>query len=84
VITNVAGPRRPVYLAGRPVLGTIGWPPESGRLGLGLAMISYAGEMVIGALADASLVGDPARIVADSEQVLSELATRWLDPEPAR
>jgi WS/DGAT/MGAT family acyltransferase len=76
VITNVPGPRRPVYLAGRRVAGTIGWPPESGRLGLGLAIISYAGGLVVGALADERLIGDPARIVEDTGRCLAELVER--------
>ena len=64
VITNVPGPRRPVYLAGRRVRGTIGWPPESGNVGLGISIISYDGELTIGLLADEHLVHDPDGILA--------------------
>jgi len=73
VITNVVGPRRPVHLAGRAVRGTIGWPPESGQLGLGLAIISYCGGLIIGALADDELIRDPARLVADTKLELERL-----------
>jgi len=73
VITNVAGSRRPVHLAGRAVRGTIGWPPESGQLGLGLAMISYAGGLIIGALADDAVIRDPGRLVADTKLELERL-----------
>jgi diacylglycerol O-acyltransferase len=64
VITNVPGPRRPVYLAGRRVRGTIGWPPESGNLGLGVSVISYDGQLIIGLLADEHLIPDPGALLA--------------------
>ena len=64
VITNVPGPRRAVYLAGRRVRGTIGWPPESGNIGLGVSIISYDGELTIGLLVDEHLVHDPDGILA--------------------
>jgi diacylglycerol O-acyltransferase len=64
VITNVPGPRRPVYLAGCRVRGTIGWPPESGNIGLGVSVISYDGELTVGLLADEHLVRDPDAILA--------------------
>jgi diacylglycerol O-acyltransferase / wax synthase len=56
VITNVPGPRQPVFLAGRRLRGTVGWPPESGNLGLGISVISYDDELIIGLLADEGLV----------------------------
>lgn len=59
VITNVAGPKRPVLLAGRRVRGMVAWPPESGNIGLGLSIVSYDGELVIGLLADEHLVTSP-------------------------
>ena len=73
VITNVVGPRRPVRLAGSTIRGTIGWPPESGQLGLGLAIISYAEGLVIGALADDTVIRDPGRIVTDTRLELERL-----------
>jgi diacylglycerol O-acyltransferase / wax synthase len=73
VITNVAGPRQAVHLAGRRVRGTIGWPPESGKLGLGLAIISYDGGLVVGVLADDLLIDDPRRLVTDTCRQLDQL-----------
>jgi WS/DGAT/MGAT family acyltransferase len=73
VITNVAGPPHPVLLAGRRVRGTIGWPPESGNLGLGVAIISYDGGLTVGLLTDDTLIADPGRLLAEIRAGLHEL-----------
>jgi hypothetical protein len=71
VITNVAGPREQVALAGREMGGTIGWPPESGDLAMGVSIVSDAGGLRIGVLADASqrcgraARGSPATVIRD-------------------
>jgi hypothetical protein len=39
------------------------WVPQSGRLGLGISIISYAGGVMLGVATDARLVPDPERIV---------------------
>ena len=73
VITNVVGSPHPVFLAGRRVRGTIGWPPESGNLGLGVAIISYDGGLTVGILTDDALVADPGRLLAEISTGLHEL-----------
>lgn len=65
VMTNVPGPRNPVYLAGTRLAGTIGWGPTSGELGLGVAMFSYAGTVTIGLCVDAGLIPDVATMLDD-------------------
>jgi diacylglycerol O-acyltransferase / wax synthase len=64
VITNVPGPRQPLYLAGKRLRHIMCWVPKSGRLGLGVSILSYAGEVCIGIATDAGLVPDPEAIVA--------------------
>jgi WS/DGAT/MGAT family acyltransferase len=64
VLTNVPGPRQPLYLAGRRIDRIMFWVPQSGRLGLGISIISYAGGVMLGVATDAGLVGDPEKIVA--------------------
>jgi WS/DGAT/MGAT family acyltransferase len=66
VVTNVPGPRQPVFLAGRRVRGTIGWPPESGTMGVGVSIISYDGEVIIGLITDDRLIMDPHRILHET------------------
>jgi len=74
VLTNVPGPRRPVYLAGARLSGMAFWVPMAGRLGLGLSLFSYAGHMTLGVAADAGLVPEPREIIEDFEAELASLA----------
>jgi hypothetical protein len=39
------------------------WVPQSGRLGLGVSILSYAGEVLVGIASDAGLTPDPESIV---------------------
>ncbi len=73
VMTNVPGPREPISLAGRRVRSLMFWVPQSGRLGLGLSLLSYAGEVSIGVATDAGLVPEPERLVGYFESEFSEL-----------
>jgi len=63
VLSNVPGPRERLYLAGEPLGRAMFWVPQSGRLGLGVSILSYAGEVLVGVASDAGLVPDPAAIV---------------------
>jgi len=63
VLTNVPGPRERLYLAGEPVRSAMFWVPQSARMGLGISILSYAGEVLVGVAADAGLVPDPQGIV---------------------
>jgi diacylglycerol O-acyltransferase len=65
VLTNVAGPRRTVTLAGTPVTGVLVWAPSSGSLELSVSIFSYAGKVTVGFLADAALIPEP-RELADA------------------
>ncbi|HWQ11943.1 MAG TPA: wax ester/triacylglycerol synthase family O-acyltransferase [Roseiflexaceae bacterium] len=73
VMTNVPGPREPIYLAGTRVSKTMFWVPQSGHLGLGVSIFSYAGAVLLGVASDARLVPDPDAIVADFHAELGEL-----------
>jgi WS/DGAT/MGAT family acyltransferase len=70
VMTNVAGPRAPVTLAGTRLAGTIGWVPMSGSIGVGVSIFSYAGEVIVGLSVDRLQVPDPHGLLED---VLREL-----------
>jgi diacylglycerol O-acyltransferase / wax synthase len=63
VLTNVPGPREPLYLAGRKLERVMFWVPQSGRLGLGISILSYAGGVMLGVATDEGLVPDPERII---------------------
>jgi diacylglycerol O-acyltransferase len=74
VMTNVPGPRQPVYLAGTPVRGVLVWAPTSGGVSMSVAIFSYAGEVTLGVMSDARLVPDPERIIEAFEPELESLA----------
>ncbi|MEW6705678.1 MAG: wax ester/triacylglycerol synthase family O-acyltransferase [Pseudomonadota bacterium] len=77
VLTNVAGPRRKLYLAGAPVQRMLFWVPHPGDgLGMGLSLMSYDGQVVLGVIGDARLVPDPERITAAFETEFARLKGR--------
>ncbi|HTP09500.1 MAG TPA: wax ester/triacylglycerol synthase family O-acyltransferase, partial [Anaerolineae bacterium] len=55
VMTNVPGPRRPIYLAGQRLRSLMFWVPRAGDIGLGLSIISYAGDVYVGIATDVGL-----------------------------
>ena len=73
VMTNVPGPREQLYLAGSPLREVMFWVPQSGRLGLGVSIISYNGQVLVGIATDAGLIPDPEAIVAGYEQSFAEM-----------
>jgi diacylglycerol O-acyltransferase / wax synthase len=74
VMTNVAGPSKPVYLAGTPVRSLLFWAPTSGHLGMSVSIFSYRGEVTVGLMVDAALVPDPDEVVTQFERELDALA----------
>ena len=74
VLTNVPGPREPVYLAGTPVGGVLVWAPTSGSVSMSISIFSYAGEVTVGLLVDAGLVPDPHRIAQGFRREVDKLA----------
>ncbi len=75
VLTNVPGPREPLYLAGRKLDRVMFWVPQSGRLGLGISILSYAGGVMLGVATDEGLVADPEKIVDAFEKEFRSLKT---------
>jgi WS/DGAT/MGAT family acyltransferase len=73
VMTNVPGPREPVYFAGTPVRSVLFWAPTSGHIGMSVSIFSYRGEVTVGLMVDAALIPDPAEILAGLEQEIELL-----------
>ncbi|MCC7385741.1 MAG: wax ester/triacylglycerol synthase family O-acyltransferase [Deltaproteobacteria bacterium] len=73
VASNVPGPFQRLFVLGQPVESCIFWVPQSGSIGVGVSILSYAGEVRIGVSADAGLVDDPRTIVAAFEQEVASL-----------
>jgi WS/DGAT/MGAT family acyltransferase len=75
VMTNVPGPREQIYLAGKAMRSMMFWVPQSARLGLGVSIISYAGEVRLGVATDSGLVPRPQEIIdAFQEEVAAMMA----------
>ncbi|MBF9234519.1 WS/DGAT/MGAT family O-acyltransferase [Microvirga alba] len=73
VITNVPGPREPLYLAGSKIRQIMYWVPQPGEIGLGVSILSYNGQVQFGLITDAALVPDPEAIVARFEPEFDQL-----------
>jgi WS/DGAT/MGAT family acyltransferase len=55
VVSNVPGTAEPRYLAGCRVTEQMFWVPQAGAQGLGLGIVSYAGQVQFGVVADEAL-----------------------------
>lgn len=84
VMTNVAGPRDALYIAGNRISNMMFWVPQAGRLGMGVSIMSYNGGVTLGVITDAGLVPDPQSITARFEQefaeMLASVEARPVDP----
>ncbi|HSB19823.1 MAG TPA: wax ester/triacylglycerol synthase family O-acyltransferase [Anaeromyxobacteraceae bacterium] len=69
-VTNVPGPPAPLSLAGSRVGSIMFWVPHPSLLGLGVSILTYAGELRLGVRADAALVSDPGDLVERTEREL--------------
>jgi WS/DGAT/MGAT family acyltransferase len=73
VVTNVPGPQIPMYMAGARMTETYPHVPLADNLGLGIALLSYAGRIHWGFNADWDVVPDLDRFVADTQESLADL-----------
>jgi len=73
VVTNVRGPEQQRYLAGRKLRHMTFFVPQSAMLGIGISVMTYAGQIQVGVIADAGLVPDPTTISAGITHELREL-----------
>lgn len=77
VLTNVPGPKQPVYLAGAKLAQPMFWVPQSGDIGIGISIFSYAGHVQFGITVDKSIQADPTAVMGyfrDSFFELHQLA----------
>jgi hypothetical protein len=62
VVSNVPGPQAPLYMCGQRVSDMHFWVPQSGSIGVGISVLTYAGRVHFGVIADRELVDDPAAL----------------------
>lgn len=86
VMTNVAGPRETLYLAGVPIDRMMFWVPHPGRqLGVGVSIMSYRGQATLSVIADARLLPDPEWITTQFQREFDAMArSAGIEARPAR
>ncbi len=75
VMTNVPGPREEIYLAGKAMRSMMFWVPQSAKLGLGVSILSYAGQVRLGVATDAGLAPDPETIIEAFQEEMAQMMT---------
>lgn len=63
VASNVPGPQAPLHLCGQRIDGMYFWVPQSGTIGVGASLLSYAGKVYFGLIADRACVPEPRQVV---------------------
>ena len=63
VMTNVPGPKDPIRFCGSTVKRVMFWVPQSGDIGMGVSILSYAGGVQFGLITDTGLCPDPQAII---------------------
>ncbi|WP_097458963.1 WS/DGAT/MGAT family O-acyltransferase [Mangrovitalea sediminis] len=84
VMTNVPGPRKPLYLAGCRLVQPMFWVPQTGGVGVGLSIFSYHDTVQFGLISDKRLIDCPDDVVAgfvENFEKLRQLAIQE-DPTP--
>ena len=73
LVTNVPGPQRQITLTGRKIRHPVFWIPLPKGWGLGISILSYAGEITLGVAVDTSLIPDPNQILEGIEVELEAM-----------
>ncbi len=79
VMTNVPGPHQTIYLAGKSISSLIFWVPSPANLSIGVSILSYAGNVILGVATDAKIISDPERII-ELFQLEFEYLRSWGHP----
>jgi WS/DGAT/MGAT family acyltransferase len=92
VMTNVPGPQQPLYFAGAKIRRMMFWVPQSGDIGVGVSILSYAGGVQFGMITDKRMCAEPQRIIdrfaPEFEKIVLALCLlpwdRPVDPDTAQ
>jgi WS/DGAT/MGAT family acyltransferase len=85
VMTNVPGPKQPLYLAGNRLDQCMFWVPQSGNIGVGVSILSYNDAVQFSLISDRHFIPDPESITplfaAEFEKMLlALLMLEWDQP----
>ena len=78
VMTNVPGPQKPLFFAGREIDQIDFWVPQSGGIGMGLSILTYNGKVQFGLITDAGLVPDPENVINKFGEEFEKLVMQTL------
>jgi diacylglycerol O-acyltransferase len=73
VVSNVPGPQSVLTIAGQRISQMLFWVPQSGSIGVGISVLTYAGQVHFGLIADRALVPDPQAVSARFEPEFEKL-----------
>lgn len=87
VLTNVPGPKAPLYLAGSQLTQPMFWVPQSGNIGIGMSIFSYAGTVQFGITVDKGIHANPNALMGyfrESFEAISHVALAGRQHTPKR
>jgi len=73
VITNLPGPQVPLALGGRRLRTLMFWVPQRADIGIGISILTFAGSLQVGVIADTSILADPGVLVQAIEAEFEDL-----------
>lgn len=82
VLTNVPGPKDALYLAGSKLTQPMFWVPQSGNIGIGMSILSYAGTVQFGITVDKAIHADPDAVMDYFRQSFEALSHAALAGRP--
>jgi hypothetical protein len=83
VVTNVPGPQFPLYLLGRELQEIYPMVPLAENTALGIAILSYNGQLNFGLVADYDALADVETLADELRESIAELAQAAGTPSPA-
>ncbi|MFI5280020.1 MAG: WS/DGAT domain-containing protein, partial [Gemmatimonadales bacterium] len=75
VVTNVMGPQVPLALGGRRLRSLVFWVPQRADIGVGISVMTFAGNAQVGVIADTRVLADPGLLVRAIEAEFDALST---------
>lgn len=73
VVSNLRGPDTALSFAGARLKTAVFWPPQTGSVGIGVSLLSYAGDVTLGLCCDTAVLAEPHRVIAAFDAELHEL-----------
>ncbi len=73
VATNVPGPQQTLYLCGQAIREMMFWVPQTGSIGIGISILSYAGHIYFGLISDQRCIAEPRAVIEAFPRELEKL-----------